>query len=199
MHRSTCLAAILLTAATSAHAEVGVQVQVLPFVDSSVSDDDSSASAELGPAFALAAQLGMRVTPNVSVAFAPRLTFGMSSEDTIGDGDEWRQLDLAVRLTGHLPIAGGKAEAFGYLAPAYSVIFLPEPEYREITVDDASGLALGLGLGAAMEVTPTLLLVGDVGYSRGFQESELHHDGESYDTSIQTHVVHVGLGIRGAM
>jgi hypothetical protein len=183
---------LLAAAATSAHADVGVQAQILPSVDGQTDDESYS----LGTGFAVAAQLGVRVAPNLSVAFAPRLVFGMKPEDS---DDEWSQADLAVRLTGHVPLGSEKNEVFGYVAPGYSMIFLPDVRYRGITIDDPSGVVLGIGAGAAFEIWPTLSLVGDVGYSWGFHSTTASYQGESTDADLRTDILHVGLGIRGSM
>jgi hypothetical protein len=189
---STALAVSTLLVAAAAHADVAAQAQILPSVDGNTDGESYS----LGTGYAVAAQLGARVTPNLSVEFAPRYAFGMKAE---GDDEDWGQIDLAVRLTGHLPLQRDKSEVFGFVAPGYSMIFLPKVNFRDLEIDDPTGPVLGFGAGAAYTLWPTLELVGDVGYSWGFQSTTVRFEGETSDADLRTRILHVGVGIRGSL
>lgn len=185
----------------SAHAEnlaIGAQAQILPAgsVDIAVGDEDES--FDLKTAFGIVGTVDYRVHPNFSVGAAPRLIFGVKPDEADEDSDSATQLDLAARLTGHFPVAP-KIELFGYASPAYSFVFLPSEDGDDDEADDPSGFALGFGAGAAFKVTPALSVVGEIGYTLGFQGSSVETPIGDFDVDFKTSFPHVGIGIQAAL
>jgi hypothetical protein len=172
-----------------AHAEgieLGAQLQVMPFgSEVEVGAGDFSGSADLGTAFGIVGLADFAVHPNINIGAAPRLVFGIKGEDANEDADAATQLDLAARVTGHATVAP-KLDVFGYASPGYSLIMIPDNED-----DNPAGFILGFGGGAGYAVTPSLSVVGELGYTLGFQGVD--------DVDFATKLLHIGVGIKAAL
>jgi hypothetical protein len=193
--------ASLLTAAHAAHAapagtiELGAQAQVLPL--GSVSGNDSDDDLDYSTSFGIQLQGDYFVHPNVSVGLAPRFILGLKPDVDGYDGDSASQLDLAARVTGHAPVAP-KVDLFGFVAPGYSFVFLPD-EANPFEIDNPSGFIVGLGGGASYQVTPSLAIVGELGYTLGFQGSTVELGSESTDVDYNSNFLHLGLGVKASI
>jgi hypothetical protein len=182
--------------ASSAHAgglSVGGQVQLIPVAELTIDDGDDSESEDLNTTVGFAGIVEYAVHPNVSIGFAPRFIIGLEPD---GAEDSASQLDLSARITGRLPVAP-KVDLFAYAAPGYSLIFPPDNDL--IDFGTPSGFILGFGGGAAYKVTPTLSVVGEVGYSLGFQSTTVEALGQEADADVKTNLLHIGLGVQAAL
>jgi hypothetical protein len=169
--------------ATAAHAEgikLGGQLQVLPASEL----EGENVSIDLKTSLALVGTFDYAVHPNIDVGAAPRIAFGLKPEEYDGD-ESLTQFDLAARVTGHTPV-GAKVEVFGFVSPGYSIISSSDDDD-----DSSTGLILGLGGGAAFAVTPTIALVGELGYTLGFQSV----DGDKAASNL----LHLGFGVQAAL
>jgi hypothetical protein len=185
---------------------IGAEAQILPLGELA----DSTGDVGLATSFALAGLVDYAVHPNLHIGAAPRVIFGVRGDDDDDDTDESStQLDLAVRVTGRLPVSAG-VDFLGYLSPGYSILFLDE-EANFYGVDDPKGFILGLGGGAAVKVTPTLSVVAEVGYTFGFQGTSEGGSSDGVDPdggevvskaardAFQTRFLHVGVGVQAAL
>jgi hypothetical protein len=186
---------------------VGAEAQVLPLGELA----DSVGDVDLVTSFAIAGLVDYAVHPNLHIGAAPRVIIGVRADDDDDDTEESStQLDLAVRFTGRLPVSAG-VDFLGYQAPGYSIFFLDE-DANFYGVDDPTGFILGLGGGAAVKVTPTLSVIGELGYTFGFQgTSGGVSDGDGGDPdgggvvskasrdAFQTRFLHVGIGVQAAL
>ena len=187
--------------ASAAHAEglkLGAQAQVLPFGSSlEIGDGDDSEDLDLSTAFGIVGTVDYAVHPNIDIGLAPRLVLNIIPDEADDDDDSATELDLAARVTGHALVAP-KLDVFGYVAPGYSIVMLPEGDDDD-AFDDPSGLILGLGAGVKYAVSPTLSVVGELGYQLGFQGTSIEFAGESFDADFKTNLVHFGVGIQAAL
>jgi opacity protein-like surface antigen len=183
---------LAITASASvahAGAELGAEAIIVPTGEITVGDDDLD--SESAVAYGVGALLDFAISPNISVGFAPRYIFNIKGEGFDEDADGASQLDLMVRVTGRAPLSRG-AELFVFGAPGYSMIFLPE-DLEDF--DDPTGFTVGVGGGARFKLNPSLALVGEVGYSWGFQSTEVLDE----DVDVQTDLLHVGIGVQAVL
>jgi hypothetical protein len=163
-------------AATSVHAQeasvateapakkmrVGAQLELVPAGSLETNVLGRSQSTDTAFAYGIGGSLDYDLTPMISIGVAPRLVFNLKGD---ADGAEAaKELDLRARAMLHLPVAE-KLTAYGFVAPGYSVIFLP----ADATADNPTGFALGFGAGAAYDVAPNLFVSAELGYQLGFQ------------------------------
>jgi hypothetical protein len=85
-----------------------------------------------------------------------------------------------------------KLDLFGFVSPGYSILSLPDSADE---LDSPTGLVLGFGGGAKYAVTPTLSVVGELGYQLGFQGTSV----EGQDIDLKTDLLHIGVGIQAAL
>jgi hypothetical protein len=169
--------------ASAAHAEgmkVGGQVQILPASEL----EGENASIDLKTAFALVGTFDYAVHPNIDIGAAPRIVLGLKPADFDAD-DSLTQYDLAARVTGHAQVAPA-FQVYGFASPGFSIITSPDDDD-----DSSSGLILGLGGGGAFAVTPRLSLVGELGYTLGFQSVD--------DNKVATNLLHIGFGVKASL
>ncbi len=162
---------------------VGGTVSILPVGQLHASAEGvGSDSVDAATAVGLGGLVEVPLTNNLAVGLAPRLLLNVKGED----GDESaRELDLAVRLIGSVPV-GGVTELYGFLAPAYSILFIPDwPD----GVADPAGLALGLGGGASFDLSPQFRLGGEIGYQLGWQQVTEQSDA----IELETDFLHIGV------
>jgi hypothetical protein len=157
---------------------IGAQVELLP--TGSLDSEPDSATPKV--AYGVGLTFDYAITRNISIGVAPRMIFNVIDKDA--NGDAASQLDLRARVKGHFPIAD-KIEAYGFVAPGYSIVMLPDSE-----LDNPAGLVLAFGAGATYDLTPRMFVSGEVGYQLGFQRTEVL--GETVD--LGTSYLHVGLG-----
>lgn len=177
--------------ASSAHAdklEIGGQLQLLPLGSIEFEDE----SEDTAVAFGIAGTVDYRVHPNISVGLAPRLILGVQAD---GAEESATQLDLAARITGHVPVAP-KVDLFAFASPGYSFTFPPE---ESDALGTPSGFALGFGGGAAFKVSPTLAITGELGYSLSFQGGTAEVLGTELDYDYGTNFLHLGVGVKAAI
>lgn len=182
--------------ASAAHAgaELGAEAIIAPSGEITVENDDvGSASGDSAVAYGVGGLLDFAITPNISVGFAPRYLFNIKGDGVDEDSDAASQLDLAVRVTGRAPLGSG-AELFVYGAPGYSFIFLPDNELFE-DIDSPQGLVVGAGGGARFRLGQGLALVGEVGYTWGFQNTTIFDQ----DVDVKTNLLHVGVGLQAVL
>jgi hypothetical protein len=169
----------------SARAErlrVGGSFSVLPVGEIEASVGNQSASADTEMAAALGGVIEYQVGPNFAIGFTPRFIFRIKPEDAEESAEE---LDLLLRLIGNVPV-GVNVELYGFAAPGYSVLYLPDVVGD---VDDPAGFLFGLGGGVALDVNPQFRLAAELGYQFGGQEVEVA--GQTLDVS--TRFLHLGL------
>jgi hypothetical protein len=187
----------VLSVASSASAgsvELGAEALVLPTGKLTIHNDDlGSANSDSRVAYGVSGLVDYVITPYLSVGFAPRYVMNIKSEQFDEDADGAQELDLAVRVTGRAPI-GDRADLFVYGAPGYSFIFLPDNAVTD-EIDSPQGFLVGVGGGAHFKLTPSLSLIGEVGYSFGFQQTEVL----GQDVDAQTDLMHVGVGVQAVL
>ena len=198
-HLIVAVAASLVAVSTAAHAGgtlVAAELQFLPSGEIHGDVGPFEGTSDTETAFAVAAIADYVVTPNISVGLAPRFLFNIKGED--GD-DSGTQIDLPVRLTGRFPV-GRKAAVFAYLAPGYSIIFPPDwPEQ----LDNPAGFVLGGGGGGAFQISRNLAVVGEIGYTKGYQGGTETNSTPLGDITVEweldTSFFHLGVGIQTAL
>lgn len=190
MNGLACSLALLATLALAAPAAaqsfgVGGGVELVPVGELHVEDDSGSLTVDTETAFALAGRAEFAVNPNFAVAFAPRLVLNLKGEDGT---ESAKQLDLNVRFVGGAPVGGGTTRLYGYAAPGYSLIFLPDwPD----ELSNPAGFVLGFGGGAGFRVAPQVEVTAEIGYQLGFQE--VSEAGQTVEVS--SNLLHVGAGL----
>lgn len=135
-------------------------------LDSQLAAGGLTLSADTETAYGFGGVAEFRVTPNVSIGFAPSLVFNVKPE---AGNDAGTGLDLPLRL-----IAGAgssRARVYGFLAPGYSVLFLPDSQPIDFDLGDPSGFSFGLGLGGGFSVARGLALTAELGYQWRFLSS----------------------------
>lgn len=162
----------------------GAQLEMLPMGSLEVPlGDGASVSADTAVAYGVSATFDYAVTPFLSVGVAPRLILNIKGEDTDGDSDAFKELDLRARVLAHFPVAKG-VEVFGSVSPGYSIIM------GDSDFDDPKGFALAGAVGATYDVSPKAYLSAEVGYQRAF--ASVSEGGMSSDFDLS--FLHVGLG-----
>jgi hypothetical protein len=165
------------------HVRVGGTVSILPVGQiHAAAEGFGSDSADTATAVGLGGMVEIQLATNVAVGFAPRLLLNVKGED----GDESAQeLDLAVRLIGNAPV-GGVTQLYGFVAPGYSILFIPEwPD----EVGNPAGFIFGLGGGAAFDLNPQFRLGCELGYQLGWQQ--VTEQGATLE--LQTDFLHLGM------
>jgi hypothetical protein len=187
-----------LAASATAHAggRVGAEVLLVPVGEATFdAPGEDAETADLAFAYGLGALAAYDVSPNFSIGFAPRLVLGIKGEDDEGDEDI-TELDLAVRFTGHFPLAPGGAELQLHAAPGYSWLFLPDVGEGPDVLGTPSGLVIGLGAGISVPVAPNVALVGDLTYTFGFQGTTVEGFGEEIDLELSIDTAQLGFGLQ---
>ena len=160
------------------------QLELLPVGNAHVEAGDLENDEATATAFGVSGAIDYAVHPNVSVGFAPRVIFGVKASDAPDSVDAGTEYDLRARIKAHAAVAP-RIEAYGFLAPGYSLITSPDED------DETSkGLAIGFGAGATYELSPTAFVSGELGYQLGFQGFEV----QGQDVTASTSYLHVGVG-----
>ena len=162
------------------------QVQLVPVgsLEFDAGGDSDSISTEM--AFGVGGQIDYWVNANISVGFAPRVVLNIKPED---EEESATQIDLAARVQYHHPV-NPQTQAFGFVAPGYSILSLPD-EAGDIS---PKGFILGFGGGVRYAVNPTMFVQGEAGYTLGFQGGTE----QDIDYTFATNLLHIGIGVGSA-
>jgi len=193
------VAASLVAMSPAAHADgalVAAEFQFLPSgeiaLEGNLGPIRGSTDVDTEAAYGVALVAEYPVHRYLTVGLAPRFLFNVKGEDADEGGT---QLDLPVRVTGRFPV-GRKAAVFGFVAPGFSIVFPGDwPE----DADKPAGFVLGFGGGAAFQVSPTLAVVGELGYTKGYQggtDETLIGDAE---WTFAPSFLHLGIGLQTRM
>jgi hypothetical protein len=186
-----------LAASATAHAggRVGAEVLLVPVGDATFdAPGEEAESVDLAFAYGIGGLAAYEVSPNFSIGLAPRLVLGIKGEDD-EDDEDITELDLAVRFTGHFPLAPGGAELQIHGSPGYSWLFLPDVGDDDDLFGTPSGLVLGVGAGISVPVGNNVALVGDLTYTFGFQGTTVDV-GEGVDIELSIDTAQLGFGLQ---
>jgi hypothetical protein len=177
-----------VSVAGAAHAEkmeIGGRASLMPAGTLKLAARGNTASFDAATAFAFGGTFAYDLAPNFSIGAAPQLIINVKSKD---DTTSAKQLDLLARATAHLPTGDG-LELYGFAAPGFSMIFLPEDD------ETPSGFLLGFGAGVAYAMSPTLTFTAELGYQLGFQSTTI----QGVNVDVQSDYLHLGVGLRSAL
>jgi hypothetical protein len=146
---------------------------------------DGAGDFDLDPSFGLAPAIDYSINQYFFVGFSPQLIFGIKGDNSGGNSDSSKELDLLVRVGGNAPIAD-RIQLYGYLAPGYSIVMLPD----SIPIDNPSGFVLGFHAGAMFDLTPNVFLNAQIGYQVGFQDVTVANTTGDFKTNF----LQFGLG-----
>jgi Outer membrane protein beta-barrel domain len=180
------LAGLFLAASFgSARAErvrLGGTVSVLPLGQIHLEGGGLSESVDTATAFAFGGIAEVQLLTYLAIGFAPRLLFNVKGEDGTESG---RELDLALRVIGNVPV-GGIVQLYGFAAPGYSVIYVPDwPD----ELSNPAGFIFGFGGGVGLDLDPRFRLAVELGYQLGGQQ--VTEQGETLELDIS--YVHLGV------
>jgi hypothetical protein len=136
-------------------------------------------------AFGVMPTLDFSLNQFLFVGVAPQYIFNVNADDR--DGDAASELDLRARIGGIAKVAD-TVRVFGYVAPGYSIVMLPDDFGN---VDDPKGFVLGFAGGAAFDLAPSTYLSAEVGYQVGYQTTEVLNA----DADFKTNYLHLGGGL----
>ena len=136
-------------------------------------------------AFGIMPTLDFSLNQFLFVGVAPQYIFNVNADDR--DGDAASELDLRARIGGIAKIAD-TVRVFGYAAPGYSIVMLPDDLDG---VDNPKGFVLGFAGGAAFDLAPSTYLTAEVGYQIGYQTTEVLNNDEDFKTNY----LHLGVGL----
>lgn len=139
-----------------------------------------SGSRDTAFAFGLAPYLDYVVHRNVFLGFSPVYSFHIKADGSNGDSGE--ELDLLIRAGVQFPVIP-RLEVFGYLAPGYSIIMVPN-------ADNPSGFVLGFHGGATYNLNSSVFALFQLGYQFGYQSVD------SGDAKTEFFQFGLGLGAR---
>jgi hypothetical protein len=193
---AAALAGIAASATAHAGGRVGAEVLLVPVGDATIdAPGEQAETVDLAVAYGLGALAAFDVSPNFSIGFAPRLVLGIKGEDD-EDDEAITELDLAVRFTGHFPLAPGGAELQIHGSPGYSWLFLPDIGDDDDLLGTPSGLVIGVGAGISVPVADNVSLVGDLTYTFGFQGTTVEGFGEEIDLELSIDTAQLGFGLQ---
>jgi hypothetical protein len=174
---------VLTLSAAGAQAQgmrAGVDFRVLPVGKVTFAAGDSSRSFDTAVALGFTGHIDYAINANLMIGLMPQFLFNVKGED---DSESATELDLMVRIAGGLPL--GEIMAFGYIAPGYSLIFIPDSD------ETPKGLVIDFGFGGSYSISQQVYFSFDAGYQVGFQSVTLGNvSGE-----IKTSFLHLGAGI----
>ena len=176
-----------VAASAKPKASLGAQIDLLPTGTLTTDGAGPPIDGDYDAAFAfgIGVNFDYDLTPNISIGLAPRVIFNVIADAASDDADSDKEIDLRARVRAHFPIAD-KLEAFGFLAPGYSIIVLPS----DFDIDNPAGLVVAFGAGLSYDVSDKLYLTGEIGYQLGFQSVDV--GGQSIDNT--TDYLHFGFG-----
>jgi hypothetical protein len=181
------------------HGRMGVDLLLSPFGSGRVDDGESPS---LGVSYGFRGLVAGEISRYVTIGLSPRVLFGLrfdGDDNRQGENETFSELDVALRITGHLPLASGGAELQIHAAPGYSWLLVPEDPDAIIEYPEPSGFVLGVGAGVAVPVSEHLLVVGDVGYTFGFHRMEFEISDQRIDRGIGVNTLHLGIGLQAKL
>ena len=119
------------------------------------------------------------------VGLAPQFIFNVKADES--DSDAAKELDLRARIGGIAKVAD-TIRVFGYAAPGYSIIMLPD---EADGIDNPAGFVLGFAAGAAFDLAPSTYLSAEIGYQVGYQSTKFLNN----DVDFKTNYLHLGVGL----
>lgn len=167
-------------AAEAQNLHAGVDLRVLPAGKIKIEGPGINASTDTAVAFGFVGHVDYVITPNIMVGLMPQLLLNVKGENA---NESAKELDLMARVAGGLPM--GEVMLFGYLAPGYSFIFIPDAD------NNPKGLVLDFGFGGSYSINEAVYFSFDAGYQLGFQS--VTANGQTGD--IKTSFLHLGAGI----
>ena len=148
---------------------------------------DGSDSEPTQFAYGIGAQVDYHVTSNISIGLAPRYTLNVIPDNADPNDDAATQLDLLVRAQYNHAVSP-QLIAFGFLAPGYSIIMLPDDQGD---FDNPAGLVIGFGAGGRYMINGSMFVQGELGYQVGFHGVTVM----GMDLTFATNYLHIGAGI----
>lgn len=148
--------------------------------------DGQSASEESNSPLGVGGFIEGRVSPYITIGFAPRILIGVRAEPAEDSGTQY---DLRGRMRIGNMVAP-RAHLHGIVTAGYSII-------SNVFADDftSSGLILGAGIGLAYTINPRLLLIGELSYQVGSQGGELM----GTDVEASSKFLTLGIGVATAL
>jgi hypothetical protein len=153
----------------------------------------------LAPSYGAAALVSYDVVRYLSLGIAPSALFGVGF-DRESHPEKYTQLDLALRVTGRVPLDAAGTELQLHVAPGYSWIL--DSSDRRTT---PAGRVVGIGIGIAVPVSSRLSIVGDIGKTYGRHRTDAH----GYYTAAPVETVRnigygfdtlrIGLGVQATL
>jgi hypothetical protein len=175
---------------------LGAQVDLLPYGKISGGTDSASIDEDAAFAYGVAANLDFHLNRFLSIGLSPRMIFNVTSKDQDADQedqDALEQFDARLRVKGEFPL-GEAVDLYGYVAPGWSWILADDNTFGPVHVDDATGLVVAFAAGAAIDLTPSFFLNGEVSYQLGFQQSNASVGPIDGDFDFKSNYLSVGLG-----
>jgi hypothetical protein len=180
----------------SKHVSLGAQVDLLPYGKISGGSDSNTINEDAAFAYGVAANLDFHLNRYLSIGLSPRMIFNVTTKDQDADQedqDALKQFDARVRVKGEFPL-GQALDLYGYVAPGYSWILANDNTFGPVHVNDATGLVVAFAAGAAIDLTPSFFLNGEVSYQLGFQKSNASVGPIDGDFDFKSDYLSVGLG-----
>lgn len=129
------------------------------------------------------------LSPLVSVGFAPRVLIGVRPDKNL---ESSTQVDLRLRVAVGSNMTP-RTRFYGFVAPGYSVIFLPrQMDGRHF---HPHGMIAAFGAGISVAMSGRLALVGEIGYQLGYQGTTMY----DVDVTFQDNLLHLGVGLVAAL
>jgi hypothetical protein len=167
-------------------ARIGVVLSPMPSGTLKVEAAGFAGDTDAKFAFGVMPTFDFSLNQFLFVGVAPQYIFNVNGDDF--DGDAASELDLRARIGGIAKVAD-TVRVFGYLAPGYSILMLPDDGFGN--VDDPKGFVLGFAGGAAFDLAPSTYLSAEVGYQVGYQSTEVLNN----DVDFKTNYLHLGVGL----
>jgi hypothetical protein len=146
------------------------------------------ASDDAGVAFQINGLIDFRVTPLLSIGFAPGIIFNVKATNDDTSGSE---LDLPIRVTLGGPVAP-KIRMYGFVSPGYSIFYPPSDADA---LGHPAGFMLGFGGGAGFRVAPGVMLTGELGYQFRFLSNTVN----GVDFTLQNNYLTFAVGLVAAI
>ena len=140
-------------------------------------------SGDTATAYGISGLFEARVTPNISIGFAPNLIFNVKGAD---ETDSATEIDLPLRLAAGADVAPS-VRLYGFASPGYSILFPPDGG----DVGNPSGFMIGFGGGAGFLVAPNVMVTGELGYQLRF----LSATPRGVEVTYKSNYLTLGLGI----
>ena len=148
---------------SDAKAWIGGQLDLMPSGTLHESVLGMSASADMASAIAFGGVLDYRVSPLVTLGFAPRVVLNVKLPTNTNSA---KQFDLRARVTVGKDVAP-KFRLYGIGTLGYSIMLLPTDPMGNTY--HPHGLILGFGGGISYAINPRLLFIGELSYQLGYQ------------------------------